>query len=160
MLYGDSQSGGENGNKLLACVSTRHSSLSHFWGLSSTPMGVSSPMYTDNAFAGFLCGSSEFCLQLSLLQCLCYGLDSQLRLLCSRSPGLCPSRAGGGVLWVHLVYSLCLRDYFPLLPDVHGVTDCFTYFPLYLGCSSREGKFILYYFTWPRAQVSAYRPFD
>ena len=79
----------------------------------------------QSSVCSFLCSSA-----------LCRGLNSQLCLTYSGSPGLCPSRAGGGDLWVHLVYSRYLRDYFPLLTDVHGVTNCFTYFPLYLGCFS------------------------
>ena len=48
-------------------------------------------------------------------------------------PGNSPRIAGGGDLRVHLVYFLCLRNYFPLLPDVHGVRNCFTYFFPFLG---------------------------
>lgn len=48
-------------------------------------------------------------------------------------PGNSPRIAGGGDLRVHLVYFLCLRNYFPLLPNVHGMRTCFTYFFSFVG---------------------------
>lgn len=73
--------------------------------------------------------------------------------------GNSPNAANRGDLQAHIVYFLCLRNYFLLLPDVHGMKIIVSYIFSFFFVVILVGKVNTCYNNWPEGLIFTCRPF-